>query len=431
MFAVVIVAGSMFGYRQVFAAAQAQVTLTASQATDYMISEDPSFQGAEWQAFVDDDGQTTIGADGQAVQSMTVLWTFATESEVGVVYVKYRSSTGEVSPIYTKSVSLLAEAQMCTPVDPPTTPNVSQQLIAGDLVRSVTDNTIYYVGGAGTIYPFPDLQTYLTYADACGTFTYTDGSVLAQAVIGPPMLPKGGTVLVKLPEDSKVYAIEDRANDPQTKLLHWIPNEEVAVSNFGQDWDDYVIEVLPEQIPYFEIGSDASASDGTEASQLRSRAALNNAVTYDLYIVNPTGTIRHAYSRFVEVANQGQGQYRFMYEDRGEDNDFDDVNMDIDQSGCLNLKFSVLPLEALWHHQIGVAIYYDNELKDDFILWEDSHDAVNAQTIVDVSNGYALRERVNFVVNDNADPAFKAMMTKIKGAVQAVKRFVKASFTSN
>lgn len=305
-----------------------------------------------------------------------------------------------------------------------TIPGVS----AGDFVRTADSSTVFYVDSSSTLHPFPDLQTYLTYADQCNAVTYVDGQALSLGTLGPPMLPNAGRTLVKFPGDTKVYAVEDYPDSVQRKILRWISSEDMAVANYGPKWADYVIEVKPEQIPYFEFGEDIMTNESSGLYRLRSRAALNNAVGYDLYIVNPDGTKRRSDSDFTRIDNLGQGLFRFMFEDSGRDTDFNDVVMEVNPTECLNLQFSVMPLESLWHHQIGVEIYYEDKLQEDVILWTDSHAAVNNLTVIDVTNASLIRENVRYEVQEETYTA-AAVTNPFDNSLQAIVELVKRPFT--
>jgi len=136
----------------------------------------------------------------------------------------------------------------------------------------------------------------------------------------------------------------------------------------------------------FVFGDDVVGYESTLANaDLTSRAALNQAITYDIYIINPDGTKRSAFSEWATITKTERETYVYGIEDKGSDMDHNDVVIDLDPRNCLEVRVSVRPLEAAWHHQIGLAIYYEGELKTDVILWTDSHEAVGQDALINLS----------------------------------------------
>ncbi len=85
------------------------------------------------------------------------------------------------------------------------------------------------------------------------------------------MIPKPGTVLIKIAPSSAVYVLE--ANN----VLRWIPNEELAAMLYGPDWTQYVIDIPPTLWGQFTIGADISVANSTlvRHALLRTRSSLN------------------------------------------------------------------------------------------------------------------------------------------------------------
>ena len=97
-------------------------------------------------------------------------------------------------------------------------------------------------------------------------------------------------------------------------------------------------------------------------------------VSYRIYIMTPTGERRYMESIYAKIENLENNTKRVRFEDSGMiDQDFNDVSIMVDDSNCQNLRFSLEKTLAAWHHKIGVEIVLDNEIKQDTILWQDSH----------------------------------------------------------
>jgi hypothetical protein len=191
-------------------------------------------------------------------------------------------------------------------------------------------------------------------------------------------------VLASLDGNTEVYVIEADPTNADKVILRWLTSESVASAIYGADWADYVVNVKPAQ-GAFTIGDPIRDGNYTPVGTLRSRASLNSGVRYEIYIINPDGERRFAHSKYAHITVRPDGTSLFGFEDKT-DNDFNDVVMDVDTRHCLSFAFSVLPLEAAYHHKIGVQIFYDEILKNDVILSQDSHLSVNQTVLVDVTN---------------------------------------------
>jgi hypothetical protein len=107
-------------------------------------------------------------------------------------------------------------------------------------------------------------------------------------------------------------------------------------------------------------------------------------VTYDLYIINPDGSIRDAVGGYARAENLGDGTVILHFEDKGSDWDFNDVIIKVDRSDCEKIVISPESVDAGWHHQIGIALFYDGVFKNDLLLWPDSHSAIGESKVVNV-----------------------------------------------
>ena len=158
-----------------------------------------------------------------------------------------------------------------TAEDTDTSAESTTLLPTGTFMKGESWTTVYYVEGA-TRRPFLDAQTFFTYADNFDAVIDTSDAYLANYTIGTPMMPKAGTVLVKVVSVNKVYALE------ADNTLRWITSEAIATSLYGSHWADYVIDVPVTAWGHFTIGDDVSSSSDIEAdtSNMETRDALNS-----------------------------------------------------------------------------------------------------------------------------------------------------------
>lgn len=142
---------------------------------------------------------------------------------------------------------------------------------AGTYIKGTSWSTVYYTDADGTRRPFLDSQTYFTYMpDFSNVVTVADED-LSEYMIGTPMLPKAGSVLIKVQSVNKVYALGENG------MLRWITSESLAISIYGSAWADYVIDVPATAWSKFTVGEDIDAATDIEVdmNDMQTRAELN------------------------------------------------------------------------------------------------------------------------------------------------------------
>lgn len=156
-----------------------------------------------------------------------------------------------------------------TGISPRTGQNEAISIIsAGQFIRSDMFSTVYYIDEDNLRHPFWDTNTYFTYADSFSDVVWVTDATIPTLFIGTPMLPKSGTVLVKIQSDPKVYAIEG------DNVLRWIPDEATAISLYGAYWTDCVIDLEPTAFPHFAIGEALNVHDSVELNEIKTRETL-------------------------------------------------------------------------------------------------------------------------------------------------------------
>jgi len=108
------------------------------------------------------------------------------------------------------------------------------------LVRTVESPTLYYIDGEKSRRAFPNEATYKSWygADFSDVITVSDEFV-SRIPLGKNVTMKPGKYLVKMPSDSRVYAVE------QGGVLRYIDDASVAEDLYGRDWEKKLID-LPE-----------------------------------------------------------------------------------------------------------------------------------------------------------------------------------------
>lgn len=142
-------------------------------------------------------------------------------------------------------------------------------LSSGDLIKASLP-AVYYYGGDGKRYVFPNEKTYKTwYADFSTVKTITDAE-LAAVSIGGNATYRPGVKMVKITTDPKVYAVAKGG------ALRHVASEAVAVALYGADWNKQIDDVPDAFFTNYTVGSAAnSASDFDKATQTSGSATIN------------------------------------------------------------------------------------------------------------------------------------------------------------
>jgi hypothetical protein len=180
----------------------------------------------------------------------------------------------------------------------------------------------------------------------------------------------------------------------------------MAVSNdpnfTGGSWENYtttkswsLIPGLGSRIVYVKFKNNASLESIASAAIVVKEFVPVKPVTcqvgcshltYDLYIINPDGSERHMdQTRWAKKTVLPDGSLTVNFEDKGLDNNYIDVIVNLNTNNCSNITATTQLSTASWHHQIKLKVFYDGVLKDDLVLWSDSHLALNHPVSLDIN----------------------------------------------
>lgn len=185
----------------------------------------------------------------------------------GIDSVPAPAPTAEITPV-------TPPAQVLGSTDTDTTVAVGIDVNPGDYIRGTSWSTVYYVGADLARHPFIDEQTYFTYQDSWEGVKVLPDAKLADYPMGSLVLPKAGTVLVKIVSATDVYAVQAGVNG--TTVLRAIPNEMTADYVFGEAWADYVIDIEPTFFKKFVLGTEIDTSFPVTMANMKTRASLNS-----------------------------------------------------------------------------------------------------------------------------------------------------------
>jgi hypothetical protein len=249
---------------------QHSFTIDAANTSAYLISDNAYFTGASW--------VTT------SIESATNVKVALSEGATNA-YVMLRSDTNVTSGTYTLTLNdwATACAQETSMPDESTNEDTTEEeddtsevtpvdgVSPGDVIVSSSSTAVYYVTENYTRRVFLNEQTFFTWYTSFDDVKTVSPDTLADLPLGPSMLPKAGTVLVKIQSDSKVYALEA---DGEATNLRLIPDETWAKTLFTANWADYVIDIEPTFFTKFGMGEEVTENFWVDMGALRKRVDL-------------------------------------------------------------------------------------------------------------------------------------------------------------
>lgn len=117
----------------------------------------------------------------------------------------------------------------------PLSASAQTTLSNGDLIKGSLSTVYYYRGGER--FTFPNEKTYFTwYTSFADVMTISDTQLASYPLAGN-IVVRPGTWMIKVDTDPKTYAVT-RGGD-----IHWVETEEVATDLYGDEWNQWIIDV--------------------------------------------------------------------------------------------------------------------------------------------------------------------------------------------
>lgn len=141
---------------------------------------------------------------------------------------------------------------------------------SGNLIKGMTNASVYYYGADGKRYVFPNEKTFFTwYTDFSSVKTISD-TELATLPIGGNVTYRPGVKLVKIMTDPKVYAVAEGG------VLRWATSEALAISLYGTDWNKKVDDIPDTFFVNYTVGASIISSSGyTPANETLAASTIN------------------------------------------------------------------------------------------------------------------------------------------------------------
>jgi hypothetical protein len=324
------------------------LSLSATNANAVKLSNNLNFIGANWQSF--------------SGSIMTKSWTLDSGSGPKTVYALYKSPTDNYSPIVSDTINLNAStcnvvppAEEPPPVEPPTEECVFDcRSLTYDLFIVNPDGTERHINTkyvkVETIAP----DVYLYYFEDSGSDMDLNDVVIkvdrrdcANNIFSIISLDAAWHHKVKLNILSGGVIKKQLTISEDTHLFE----QQVATTVNTEQFRSELCVMKSKQICVFDC----------------------KTLIYDLYIINPDRTERHINSKYVRVDQIANDVYLYNFEDSGSDMDLNDVIMKVDRRDCSKNTFTMVSLDAAWHHQIMLRILDGTVLKKQLTISTDSH----------------------------------------------------------
>jgi hypothetical protein len=154
---------------------------------------------------------------------------------------------------------------------------LEEESMDAGLIRTDASPGVYSTFADGTRCVFMNSLTYFTWFEGFDDVSTVDVPTMSDYRLTGVMLPKAGTVLVKIQSIPNVYYLEENLEDPYQPILRWIPDEETAIELFGEDWALSVIDIEPTFFTKFATSDDPlSRADASwiDVDALRTREEL-------------------------------------------------------------------------------------------------------------------------------------------------------------
>ncbi len=147
-------------------------------------------------------------------------------------------------------------------------------LYPGTYFKSENYPAVYYLSNEGLRRPFISAMFFFTWQNSFShVFTVTPAT-LSYYSLGQPMLPKPGVVLLKLASSPQVYVSEvDPVNEDKVRI-RWIPGEAEAISLFGADWADYIVDIPETFFHDLLLGENITDFSARDTSHMKKRETL-------------------------------------------------------------------------------------------------------------------------------------------------------------
>ena len=145
----------------------------------------------------------------------------------------------------------------------------SWALTAGDLVKVAGQEAVYYIGENGQRFVYPQRNVFLSWYQDFSQVKTVSLDEVAKYPLGGNITMRPGVNLIKIQSDPKVYAVSPGG------ILHHIDSEVRAITLYGENWADRVVDVSDAFFGDYQIGSPINKNQHPDGTLIK-YAVLDN-----------------------------------------------------------------------------------------------------------------------------------------------------------
>jgi hypothetical protein len=237
--------------------------IQATNATQYIISNDPNFFSDNWQVFI---------------SPISRSWIFENGNGTKTVYMLLKSVTGDLSPLISTSINVNSAGCEIVPPQPPVvppTPPVIPPVVPpsnlilhdpepaqplpssveiGQLVKRADISAVYFIDQDNRRHAFPNEATYFSWYTAFSDIQIISADTLASIPLGNNVTVRPGTNLIKIQSDPKVYAVEPYG------VIRWVSSEQIANKLYGSTWNTKIVDVDVSFFVNYQVGANIESA---------------------------------------------------------------------------------------------------------------------------------------------------------------------------
>ncbi|KKW29605.1 MAG: hypothetical protein UY72_C0038G0002 [Candidatus Uhrbacteria bacterium GW2011_GWD2_52_7] len=220
-----------------------------------------TFYGEDWD---------TLAYTGDYIPTDSSTWTVEYSGVSAYRYVRIESTTNKEWSLDAVEAEPVSEpaAETEEPAEPtdeePT--EESAELEGGTLIKSDEFSAVYLLGSDDKRHAFPNETVFFSWGYSFDDVVTLFAEDLAGYTLGRNVTIKPASYLVKLPTNPKVYAVAPDAT------LRWVTSESVAVSLYGTDWANDVVDVADVFWGNYSVGEDIDESSDAEGWEVSEHA---------------------------------------------------------------------------------------------------------------------------------------------------------------
>ncbi|MFA6018117.1 MAG: hypothetical protein WCT28_03485 [Patescibacteria group bacterium] len=151
----------------------------------------------------------------------------------------------------------------------------STTVSSGDLIRGTSFSAVYYMGADGFRYVFPNDKTYFTWYSNFDSVKFLSDADLAKIQMGGNVTYKGGSKMIKINTDPKVYFVTDGG------IIRPIADEAAAQALYGSTWNTKIDDVQDGFFSNYTVSTDdvTSADSSLASTSFASTINLDKSLT--------------------------------------------------------------------------------------------------------------------------------------------------------